>query len=220
MDDNGGSGGISPTSVAATGPITATGAIQTTSTATDSLKTAGDVQMATGKSVRLNAAGTTSVMDNAGQLVLTGADGSTRAAGALSVGGVSTLGSGSANYVTVTPAASSSHPAVASAGADTNINVNVTPKGTGKLTVNGLAVPVVHGTATVQQAIETGNATIGGGGSVAVTFGTAFGAAPVCVGMSTTGGAAAVSSTGTSTTGVTFQGAPGDTIDWIAIGRL
>jgi hypothetical protein len=220
MDDNGGSGAINPTSVAVAGPITATGAIQTTSTATDSLKTAGDVQMATGKSVRLNAAGTTNVMDNAGQLVLTGADGSARAAGAFAVGGVATLGNGSANYFTATPAASSSHPALAAAGSDTNIHVDVTPKGNGALRVNGLKVPVLHGAATVAMAIESGNTTIGGGGSVAVTFGTEFAAAPMFVATSAAATGNAVGHDGASTTGATIRGAAGEPVDWIAIGRL
>jgi len=58
---------------------------------------------------------------------------STGAFTTLSASSIVNLGSGFANFLTVTGAAAASNPVIAAAGSDTNIDVQVTPKGTGWL---------------------------------------------------------------------------------------
>lgn len=61
--------------------------------------------------------------------------------------GTITLGANLANYVTITGAAAAGTPVIAAAGTDTNIDIRLTPKGTGAVRTNNLAV----GDATARQ---------------------------------------------------------------------
>lgn len=86
--------------------------------------------------------------------------------------------------------------------------------------LNGLKVPVVHGTGTAAQAIESGAAAMTGG-ALAISFTTAFAAAPKCVCSHVN--AVPIScgiSTAPSTSAVTFAVPAGgtDTIDYVCIG--
>lgn len=80
-----------------------------------------------------------------------------------------------------------------------------------------LKVPVVHGTATNPKAIETGASTFSTG-SKAITFTTAFSAAPVCTCNDASGSALACSHGTTTTSGVTFLGTVSNAFDYICIG--
>ena len=92
------------------------------------------------------------------------------------------------------------------------------------LTANTLKVPVVHGTGTAAQAIESGSAAMTTG-ALAVTFTTAFGAAPkcVCTHVDTTNtNPCTIQAAGApSTTAVTFAVASGgsDVVHYFCIGQ-
>lgn len=91
----------------------------------------------------------------------------------------------------------------------------------GNFLSTSLKVPVVHGTSTVAQAIESGTGAMTTG-SLAVTFGTAFGAAPICVCSHIKATPLACGPTAAaSTTAVTFAVATGasDSINWYCIGQ-
>ena len=87
----------------------------------------------------------------------------------------------------------------------------------GNARTKNLAVPIVHDTTKAAQAIES-NSSAFVAGSKAITFQTAFGAAPVCV-CSDTSGSVLACSTGTSTaSAVTFFGTATDAFNWICTG--
>lgn len=97
----------------------------------------------------------------------------------------------------------------------------VTSDGTIVSTTNQLKVPVVHGSATLAQAIEAGSGAMTAG-SLAVTFGTAFGAAPLCVcsHVNAVPIACGPTTAGSGTT-VTFAVPAGGsgTVNWYCIGQ-
>lgn len=99
---------------------------------------------------------------------------------------------------------------------------NIQTTGAVKAQTN-LLVPVVHGSGTAQQAIESGSGAMTGG-ALAVTFGTAFSVAPKCTCThvnTTNANACNISSAGVpSTTAVTFAVTSGgtDVVHWICIG--
>lgn len=89
------------------------------------------------------------------------------------------------------------------------------------ISVNTLKVPVVHGSGTANQAIESGTGAMTAG-SLAVTFGTAFGAAPICVCSHIAAVPLACGPTAAaSTTAVTFAVATGGStsVNWYCIGQ-
>lgn len=85
--------------------------------------------------------------------------------------------------------------------------------------VDSLKPPLVHGSGTAQQAMEFGSATLSALGTVTVTFGTAFTAAPKCVGTDNDSNPAMLSHSPATTTTVAFQGDVSATFDWICIGE-
>jgi hypothetical protein len=103
-----------------------------------------------------------------------------------------------------------------------NASFNTIDTASNQLTANALKVPVVHGSSTAAQAIESGSTAMTGG-ALAVTFSTAFGAAPACscAHVNTTNSNACVISVAPSTTAVTFAATSGgtDVVNWFCIGQ-
>jgi len=91
------------------------------------------------------------------------------------------------------------------------------------MTGTGLKIPLFHGTAINQQALESGSGAMTADHLV-VTFGTAFGAAPVCLCMNVdpTHVTACHTDAAATTTGVDFHVPAGGTatVQWLCVGNL
>lgn len=181
---------------------------------------------------------TNSISNTAGDMVLDPGSGVVRTPDDVNIGGTLRLGNGgSQDYLSCTGAMAGSGVTCTAVSTVANSPVTFVPKGTGTLAVTGafsatstvtgsqllvssLKAPVVHGSATVQQAMEPGTGSLNGSGTLAVTFTTAFGAAPVCVCSSAAATGNACGHDGTSTTAVTFRGTASEPIEYICIGHL